>query len=470
MTTLPSGVLQVVMDDPSGSANKTSDLFKAELDALLSTIEGGARPIGLIFLSAKRTFGVGGDIGQIMAYAGQGLGPSEADSERIKALFRRIERLGCPTVAMIEGTAAGGGWELALACTARFCRDDSAIKLGFPEVDFGLVPGAGGMVRLTHLLGAYCAGMLISGAAMQSPHEALSQGLLTAVAESRAALLALAEAWIVANPGAVQPWDRTGRAVPQGGVPDRPAGGAPGAAAPILALAAIAEIASRGFDEGSAVESRCFAECATSAEARALIGLGFTDHNLLRRRVASQYKDEGPASDAHRDGDAFVRRVARALADEVAAARAEGQSPAGLAAAAAIAGYADDVMTPLLAARGRLPNDADGPRRNADRDTALSARLQFAQALAALGCLADGTIMSATETNVASVRGAGFPRRTGGVLRFIENFGTEAFLTTAAALAAQHGPRFNSSIGDAETLARRLAMALEYDKGQGRQL
>ncbi|MDI1342707.1 MAG: hypothetical protein PSV22_01215, partial [Pseudolabrys sp.] len=251
---------------------------------------------------------------------------------------------------------------------------------------------------------------------------------------------------------------------------DRPAGGAPGSAAPILALTAIAEIASRGFDEGGSVESRCFAECATSPEARALIGLGFTDHNLLRRRAASQNKDEGPATDAGGDGGAFVRRVARALAEEVAAVRAEGQSPACLSAAAAIAGYADDVMSPLLAARGRQSNGADCPRRNADRGAALSARLQFAQAVAALGCLADGTIMSAAETNVASVRGAGFPRRSGGVLRFIENFGTNAFLTTAAALAARHGPRFNSPIGDAETLARRLAMALDYDKGQGRQV
>lgn len=467
---LPSGVLQVVMDDPSGSANKTSDLFKAELDALLSTIERTARPAGLIFMSAKRTFGVGGDIAQIMAYAGQGLGPSEADSERIKALFRRIERLGCPTAAVIDGTAAGGGWELALACTARFCRDDSAIRLGFPEVEFGLVPGAGGLVRLTHLLGAYRAGMLISGAIMQSPGEALSQGLLTAVAESRAVLLASAEAWILANPGAVQPWDRTGHAVPQGDVPDNPAGGAPGSAAPMLALGAIAEIASRGFDEGGAVESRCFAACATSPEARALIGLGFTDRNLLRRRAASQGTDEAPGSGAPRDGNAFVRRVARALADEVAAAQAEGQSPACLAAAATFAGYADDVMTPLLAEPAHGCDDVGGLRHDADHAAALSMRLQFAQAVAALGCLADSTIMSAAETNVASVRGAGFPRRTGGVLRFIDNLGAEGFLTTAAALAARHGPRFASPIGDAETLARRLAMALDYDKEQGRQV
>lgn len=436
----------VEMDDPSGSANKTNDRFKIELNALLHAIETGPRPRGLIFVSAKRSFGVGGDIGQVLSYAGQGTASSARDSDVVKALFRRIELLGCPSVAVIEGTAAGGGWELALACHARFCRDDAAIRLGFPEVDFGLVPGAGGTLRLVHLLGPAKAAELITGARMQEPRDALAEGLLAGLGTDRGDLIGQANAWIAAHPDAVQPWDRPGHLVAHEAVPETPAGGVPGSQAARRALAAIREIAALPFARGSRVESLCFAECATSSEARALIGLGFYDRNVLRRN-AEAVPDPSPEAP-------FATTLKAALESEIAALASEGVPAEEIGRALATAGYAPDIWSAAVA--------DGGEGREAYR-----LRLLFAQATSALRLL-DGRSFSAAAANVASVAG-GFPRRTGGVLRFIAGMGPAAFLAKARDLAARHGPRFAQPFEDQDGLSRCLAAAREHDSEQGKQ-
>ena len=66
----------------------------------------------------------------------------------IKAQLRRLETLGKPVVAAINGAALGGGLEIALACHHRIVVDDPKIELGQPEVQLGLLPGAGGVVRI----------------------------------------------------------------------------------------------------------------------------------------------------------------------------------------------------------------------------------------------------------------------------------------------------------------------------------
>lgn len=443
----PDGLICVEMDDPTGSANKTNDLFKHELDALLARIEAGPRPKGLVFLSAKRSFGVGGDIGQVMTFAKGGEAASIGDSERIKTLFRRIERLGCPTVAIIEGTAAGGGWELALSCHARFVRDDPAIRLGFPEVDFGLVPGAGGMVRLVHMLGTAKAVALITGAVMQAPRTAQAEGLVTAIGPDRGDLMRLARSWIEANPAPLQPWDRRGHYVPNNGVPGEPAGGAPASDAPRLALAAIAEIASLPFDQGSLVESRCFARCAVSSQARALIGLGFYDRNTLRRKAH-------PIPALSRD-EPFAKAMRIALQNEIAMLAGEGAPPPAIEASLTAAGYA------------RTRDSRSGPAaKSTDSDPLLERRFVFSQAVAALRAL-EGTSFCAAAANVASVEAGDFPRRTGGVLRFIENFGLHHFVATARELRSVCGLRFALPFASAVDLSGFLAAARHRDTEQG---
>ena len=70
-----------------------------------------------------------------------------------KAVLRRLETLGKPVVAAINGAALGGGFEIALACHHRVVVDDSKAVVGFPEVQLGLLPGAGGVIRTVRMLG-----------------------------------------------------------------------------------------------------------------------------------------------------------------------------------------------------------------------------------------------------------------------------------------------------------------------------
>lgn len=407
-------LLVVTLDDPSGRANKTTDLFKREFEALLDRLEHGGGHAGLVFRSAKASFGVGGDIGEVTGHAARGEGASFVDSERIKALFRRLERLPIPSVAMIEGTAAGGGWELALACNARIVLDDPSLRFGLPEVGFGLVPGAGGMVRLPRMVGLRRAGALVAGAVMQSPREALAEGLVDAVAPTREALMAAAAERIAATGDPRRPWDRAGHAPTDRCAHAGPVAGPPGIQAPRKALAALAAIAEAPFDAASAIESRCFAECAISAEAQALIGLGFHDRNA-RRRGAEAF-------------EAQLGRVGEILAEARDKERAR------------VAGSGGDL---------------------ADRSL-------MAQVAAALRLLATDSGLAAAAMNMGSVESGGFPGRTGGVLRHVEAMGTDAVVARLAAMETAHGDAFAQPF-DAEGLARRLAAARSMDKQTGNQ-
>ena len=76
------------------------------------------------------------------------------NTERLKAGFRQLETLGKPVVAALNGTALGGGFELGFGnAPSHFTLDNPKIKFGFPEVNLGLLPGGGGIVRLTRMLG-----------------------------------------------------------------------------------------------------------------------------------------------------------------------------------------------------------------------------------------------------------------------------------------------------------------------------
>lgn len=303
-----NGIMTVTMDDPSGSTNRTTDQFKTELSALLDSL--AAKPVaGVILLSAKRDFGVGGDVDQIAELAAQGAKSCFDDSQRIKALFRRIETLGFPVVALIEGMAVGGSFELALACHARFALDDDQIRLGFPETSIGLVPGAGGLVRTVNMIGLEKAIPLVVEAKLINPAEAAKLGLIDGVGSDRATLLQLAAHWILSNPQVTKPWDEKRHKVPGGGlfaVPGRylKMQGQVAAAnkrgfghqmAEVAALGALCEIASAGFSDGEILESRVFARQARSDEATARIGLNLKDKSVLRR-APSRPREIAPAT------------------------------------------------------------------------------------------------------------------------------------------------------------------------------
>ena len=130
--------------------------------------------------------------------------------------------LGKPVVAAINGAALGGGFEITLACHHRIVVDDSKAVVGFPEVQLGLLPGAGGVVRSVRLLGIAEAllNVLLQGQQLR-PEKALKTGLLHELVDTPEELLAKAKEWIKANPEAAQPWDTPGHKIP-GGTPSSP--------------------------------------------------------------------------------------------------------------------------------------------------------------------------------------------------------------------------------------------------------
>jgi len=222
-----------------------------------------------------------------------------ADTDTGKAQLRRLETCGRPVVAAVNGSALGGGLELALACHHRVVADDPRIEIGFPEVTLGLIPGAGGIVRTVRLLGIVDALMtvLLRGQRLR-PAAALEAGLVHEIAP-RDELIARAKAWIATNPNAQQPWDVKGYKIP-GGTPATPALAANLPAfpatlrkelkgAPYLAprniLAAAVEGAQVDFDTAIDIEGRYFADAATSQIARNMIKAFFFDLQAANSRA-----------------------------------------------------------------------------------------------------------------------------------------------------------------------------------------
>jgi enoyl-CoA hydratase len=123
-----------------------------------------------------RAFAAGADIRELAP-----LTPDEgrAFALRGQAIFRKIETLGKPVVACIQGFALGGGCELAMACTVRLATDDA--RLGQPEVKLGVICGYGGTQRLPRLVGRGTALKLLLSGAIVEAQEALRIGLVDEV-------------------------------------------------------------------------------------------------------------------------------------------------------------------------------------------------------------------------------------------------------------------------------------------------
>ena len=142
--------------------------------------------------------------------------------EKLKGHLRTIETLGIPVVAALNGTALGGGWEIALSCHHRIAINDPKSKFGLPEVTLGLLPGGGGIVRMVRLLGLQNAFPFLMEGKQFGVDKAKSLGLIHDTAENEQELLDKAIAWIKANPKSQQPFDVKGYKIP-GGDPKTPA-------------------------------------------------------------------------------------------------------------------------------------------------------------------------------------------------------------------------------------------------------
>jgi 3-hydroxyacyl-CoA dehydrogenase / enoyl-CoA hydratase / 3-hydroxybutyryl-CoA epimerase len=287
------GVVNLVLDDPNQSANTMNADYTASMHAAIERLEAEKEQItGVVITSAKKTFFAGGDLNDLLK-ATRADAPQVAEHVRgVKSDLRRLERLGRPVVAAINGAALGGGLEIALATHHRVVVDSPKIQLGLPEVSLGLLPGGGGLTRVIRKLGIADGLMqvLLQGQRMR-PGKALEVGLIDEVVASPDDLLPAAKKFIAENAEAVQPWDVKGYKIP-GGTPSNPklAANLPafpsnlrkqlkGAnmPAPKNIMAAAVEGAQVDFDTAIEIEGRYFVDLVTGPVAKNMIQAFFFD-------------------------------------------------------------------------------------------------------------------------------------------------------------------------------------------------
>ncbi|MGD6755687.1 3-hydroxyacyl-CoA dehydrogenase NAD-binding domain-containing protein [Streptomyces sp. BH105] len=288
-----TGIVTLVLDDPNQSANTMNQAFKDSIAAIADRAEAERDSIrGIIYTSAKKTFFAGGDLKDMMK-----AGPEDAQAVfetgiGIKNSLRRIETLGKPVVAALNGAALGGGYEIALASHHRVALDAPGSKIGLPEVTLGLLPAGGGVTRIVRLMGIADAllKVLLQGT-QYNPERALENGLIHEVAATREEMIEKAKAFIDANPESQQPWDKPGYRIP-GGTPSNPkfaanlpafpanlkkqVNGAP-YPAPRNILAAAVEGSQVDFENALAIEARYFTELVTGQTAKNMIQAFFFD-------------------------------------------------------------------------------------------------------------------------------------------------------------------------------------------------
>ncbi|GAA4669133.1 3-hydroxyacyl-CoA dehydrogenase NAD-binding domain-containing protein [Streptomyces youssoufiensis] len=288
-----TGVVTLVLDDPDQSANTMNAAFKASLAAVADRLEAERDSVrGIIVTSAKKTFFAGGDLRDLIAVTPEHAQQVFDASRELKRDLRRIETLGKPIVAAINGAALGGGYEIALACHHRVALEASGSKIGLPEVTLGLLPGGGGVVRTVRLLGITDAllKVLLQGT-QYSPARALEAGLIHELAADRDELVAKARAFIDAHPESRQPWDTDGYKIP-GGTPAHPKFAANLPAypanlrkqlngahypAPRNIMAAAVEGSQVDFETAQTIEARYFTELVTGQIAKNMTQAFFFD-------------------------------------------------------------------------------------------------------------------------------------------------------------------------------------------------
>ncbi len=170
-----AGIATITLNRPQ-TLNALNDELISELSMLMDVIGADHEVKAVIITGGEKAFAAGGDI----------LFMSTADSlqaerfvESIKIAFDKIYHLDKPVIAAISGLALGGGSELALTCDIRIAAEGSMI--GQPEINLGIIPGAGGTQRLTRAVGAGWAKHLIMTGLPVDADTALKIGLVTAV-------------------------------------------------------------------------------------------------------------------------------------------------------------------------------------------------------------------------------------------------------------------------------------------------
>jgi 3-hydroxyacyl-CoA dehydrogenase / enoyl-CoA hydratase / 3-hydroxybutyryl-CoA epimerase len=301
------GLALVTWDMPGRSMNVIDAGVIEELAAIVEKVAADTTIKGAVVTSAKDAFCAGADLAVLEQMAGKydallkSKGEEAAnqmvfdESRKLSQLYRRLETSGKPWVCALNGTAMGGGFELALACHHRVVADNPQTRLGLPEVKVGLFPGAGGTQRVARMLPpADALQFLLKGDQLRIDR-AKAMKLIDNVVP-QADLIKTAKDWIKAGGKGVAPWDVQGFRLPGGHVYSK-AGMMTFPAANAIyrretydnypAARAILQVVYEGLqlpmDVALRVESRWFAKILRSPEAAAMIRSLFVSMQELNK-------------------------------------------------------------------------------------------------------------------------------------------------------------------------------------------
>jgi 3-hydroxyacyl-CoA dehydrogenase/enoyl-CoA hydratase/3-hydroxybutyryl-CoA epimerase len=301
------GIALITWNMPGRSMNVIDQTVMTELAAIIEQVATDKAIKGAVLTSGKDAFCGGADLTMLEGLSrtfvdvvkSQGEEAANTrlfeESRKLSLMARRIETGGKPWVAALNGTAMGGGLELALACHHRVASDNDKTRLGLPEIKIGLFPGGGGTQRIARMLPpADALQFLLKGDQLRL-NRAKAMKLVDQVVPA-ADLVTAAKAWIKGGGKAVAPWDVDGFKLPGGPVYSK-AGMMVFPPANALyrretydnypAARAILQVVYEGLqlpmDQALRVESRWFAKILRSPEAAAMIRSLFVSMQELNK-------------------------------------------------------------------------------------------------------------------------------------------------------------------------------------------
>ncbi len=215
------GIVTLTWDTPGKPVNLLSSAAVADLAKAVDTIIADKTVKGVVITSAKEgNFCAGADLEELAGAATRAGSNAAATAyglmTNVHQTLRKLETCGKPVAAAINGTALGGGLEVTLACHYRVMSDDPRGRVGFPEAQVGLIPGAGGTQRLPRMIGAMAALPFILESKRIDAQSAAGMGIVSKLAPA-AEVVAAAKAWIKTGPSSTQAWDKKDYRIPGGG-------------------------------------------------------------------------------------------------------------------------------------------------------------------------------------------------------------------------------------------------------------
>ncbi len=307
------GVAMIVWDARDKSMNVLTREAYALVDDYIDRALADDAVRGIVITSAKKDFAGGMDLNilaRLRAEAGdapaQALFDFTMNGHRV---LRKLERAGMdaktnkggkPVACAINGTCAGIGTEIALACHRRFMTDNPRARIGLPEILLGLFPGGGGTTRYSRMVGAMAAAPVLLEGRLLDPVRAKGASLIDEVVPADD-LVETARQWVLNATDAdiVKPWDQKGYKMP-GGAPYHPAGFPTfiGASAMVngrtqgvypaaqALLSAVYEGALVPFDTALRIEARWFTHVLMDPTSSAMIKSLFVNKQALEKGAA----------------------------------------------------------------------------------------------------------------------------------------------------------------------------------------